>query len=327
MSFVAREQRMTAPEAQKKARIVGMSQACGLGFGLTAVAVWFAACASAPPPPAAEPPLASTATDPVPTKALATAEAPPPSGASNPPAASAEPPPTPSAPSILSICLAKCDKLVSKCGTPAVESCRVNCTKYDPPPQDCGDPVRAALECARDAKDLTCANVAPESCAKKFRAIAACTAGEASEKPEKAPAGLPDGWERVRDSNGFALDLPRGSIVKAGPEGPVRTVSGADGTLYTVSVLPLLKDKPSEKSLLHFLMKVQGRCSDKVKLDGFIEKAGRSSIHFTAHCPDKTDWNGMIYINDRNLILLSAQAPFGKIGPTEPFFYGFEFSN
>jgi hypothetical protein len=97
-------------------------------------------------------------------------------------------------------------------------------------------------------------------------------------------------------------------------------------TVYTVSVLPKLVDKPSEKSFLHFLMKVQGRCSDKVKLDGFIEKAGRSSIHYKAHCPDKTDWNGMIFTNEQHLFLLSAQAPFGKIGVTDPFFYRFEFS-
>jgi hypothetical protein len=181
------------------------------------------------------------------------------------------------------------------------------------------------LECARDAKDLTCANVAPESCAKKFRAIAACSAGEAPQKVEQAPAGLPEGWEKITDAaNGFSIAMPRGSTEKAGPEGPVRSVAGSDGTRYTVSVLPLLKDKPSEKSLLHFLMKVQGRCSDKVKLDGFIEKAGRSSIHYTAHCPDKTDWNGMIYIDDQHLFLLSAQAPFGEVGPTEPFFYDFE---
>ena len=120
--------------------------------------------------------------------------------------------------------------------------------------------------------------------------------------------------------------MPRGSVLKAGPEGPLRSVTVAEGTSYAVSVLPLLKDKPSEKSFLHFLMKVMGRCSDKVKLDGFIEKAGHASIHYKAHCPDKTDWNGMIYVNDQHLFLLSAQAPFGKIGITDPFFYQFQFT-
>ncbi len=116
-------------------------------------------------------------------------------------------------------------------------SCRLNCGKYDPPPAGCGDQVRAALECARDARDLTCANVAPETCAKKFREIASCAAGEAA-PVEKAPAGLPEGWEQVRDSaNGFSVAMPIGSVVKAGAEGPVRTVTVAD-TVYTVSVLP-----------------------------------------------------------------------------------------
>jgi hypothetical protein len=241
-------------------------------------------------------------------------------------AAAADPPPPP--PPVLPICRAKCDKLVSKCSAAQVESCRLNCTRYDPPPVGCVDQVRAALECARDAPDLTCAHVAPESCTRKFREIAACTAGESTPQAAPAPAGLPDGWERVSDAAaGFSLAMPRGSTEKSGPEGPVRSVTAADGTIYTVSVLPLLNEKASEKSLLHFLMKVQGRCSDKVKLDGFIEKTDRSSIHFTAHCPDKTDWSGMIYIGKQHLVMLSAQAQAGKIGPTEPFFYQFEFGN
>ena len=106
----------------------------------------------------------------------------------------------------------------------------------------------------------------------------------------------------------------------------MRSVTAPDGTAYTVSVLPLLKDKPSEKSFLHFLFKVMGRCSDKVKLDGFVEKAGQSSIRYTAHCPDKTDWSGKSFSNGRRLVLLSAQAPTGKLGVTEPFFYQFEFA-
>jgi hypothetical protein len=303
-----------------------MSRWCGVGCGFAALAVWVVACAETPK--AAESPEAAPAASDRPSKAPAPESevTPTPDTRENPPAATAAAPPPPAP--IMSICLAKCDKRVSKCGKSAVESCRLNCGKYDPPPAGCGDQVRAALECARDAKDLTCANVAPESCSRKFREIASCASGETAQPAEKAPAGLPEGWEQVTDSaNGFSVAMPIGSVVKAGPEGPVRSVMGADATLYTVSVLPLLKDKPSEKSFLHFLMKVQGRCSDKVKLDGFIEKAGRSSMHYKAHCPDKTDWNGMIFSNEQHLVLLSAQAPFGKIGVTEPFFYQFEFTS
>lgn len=234
--------------------------------------------------------------------------------------------PAPAAPALAPICRAKCERLLDKCSSAQVDSCRLNCSKYEPPLVGCVDQVRAALECARDARDLTCAHVAPESCGAKFRAIAACSNGEAMADTESAAQVLPDGWERFSDrARGFSIVMPRGSLEKVGSDGPLRSVIAPDGTTYSVSVLPLLKDKPSEKAFLHFLMKIQGRCSDKLKLDGFIEKAGRSSIHYTAHCPDKTDWDGMIYVDQRSLFLLSAQAPTGKVGTTEPFFYQFEF--
>jgi len=35
----------------------------------------------------------------------------------------------------------------------------------------------------------------------------------------------------------------------------------------------------------------------------------------------------MIFSNDQHLFLLSAQAPLGKLGITEPFFYRFEFAS
>ena len=301
-----------------------MSRACSFGFGFAALGVWAAACAGAPPS-AEAPPAPSASANALP--AVTSEPAAPSSAAAAPASAtpSVQAPPA-STPALKPICLAKCDKLVPKCSTPQVETCRVNCSKYEPPPDGCVEQVQAALECARDASDLTCANVAPESCHRKFRAIAKCTAGEAAQGAEATPAGLPEGWERLSDvANGISAVLPKGSVGKAGPEGPVRSVTAPDGTLYTVSVLPLLKDKPSEKSFLHFLFKVMGRCSDKVKLDGFIEKAGQASMHYTAHCPDKTDWSGMLYSNSEHLVLLSAQAPLGKTGVTEPFFYQFEF--
>ena len=298
----------------------------GFGLGFLFFGALGVACAGAPAS-AEAPPQPSASAEPV--APAADSAAPPPAPSASAPLALAPPEdaPPPPRPALVPICLAKCDKLVSKCSGPQVESCRLNCTKYEPPPSECRDEVHAALECARDARDLTCANVAPESCARKFQAIASCIAGEAP-KVAKAPAGLPEGWEHVTDSaGGFLVSLPVGSTVKAGPEGPVRSVTAADGTAYSVSVLPPLKDKPSNKSFLLFLMKIMGRCSDKVKLDGMIEKAGHTSIHYAAHCPDKTDWNGMIYASSSELVLLSAQAPVGKVGLTEPFFYEFEFKS
>src|SRR3954466_2690535 len=156
-----------------------MSRYCGVGCAFAALAVWVVACAGAPP--AAETPATAPVTNEPRSEAAAPSVAPPaPDTHDNPPgaAASAAPPALPAP--LVPICLAKCDKLVSKCGASAVESCRLNCGKYDPPPATCGDQVRTALECARDAHDLSCANVAPESCARKFREIASCAAGESA---------------------------------------------------------------------------------------------------------------------------------------------------
>ncbi len=293
--------------------------------------LWLAAgsgCAASPPKPAAQPAtIAAAPHRPHAPGPLLAPGAEPRSWACAAPAIDGAPN-DPSAPSatVSSICQAKCDKLLDKCAKTAVETCRLNCSKYEPPPAGCMEQVRSALECARDARDLTCANVAPESCAAPFKALAACSAGEAplAKSPPPLP-GLPSGWETITDrANGFSVAMPLGSAQRPGPEGPIRSVQAPDGTTYTVSVRPLLNERPSEKSLLHFLMQVQGRCSDKVKLDGFVEKEAGSSIHYTAHCPDKTDWNGMIYVGRKNLFFLSAQAVTGKVGVTEPFFYQFE---
>src|ERR1700712_764362 len=122
-----------------------MSRWCGVGCGFAALAVWVVACAGASP--TAEAPEAAAAANAAPSKAPAPASEvlPTPDTRENPPAATAAPPPpSPPVASILSICSAKCDKLVSKCGTPAVESCRLNCGKYDPPPAGCADQVRVA---------------------------------------------------------------------------------------------------------------------------------------------------------------------------------------
>ncbi len=182
------------------------------GYAWALLVAGLAGCAGSPPAPAPPPaPVVSDASAPE-----APAPAPPASAPTSPPPGADTAPPAPPAAPLMPICQAKCDKLVAKCGKVSVENCRLNCGKYDPPPAGCSDPVRAALECARDAKDLTCANVAPESCAAKFREIAACSSGVATQKPSEAPAGLPDGWERYSDSpTGFQVAIPQGSANKS----------------------------------------------------------------------------------------------------------------
>jgi hypothetical protein len=228
--------------------------------------------------------------------------------------------------SLAPLCEAKCDRLVAKCSATAVDTCRLNCTRYDPPTAGCEPQTQSALSCARDATDLTCANVAPESCSANFRELAACSVGITPETPSQAPAPLPEGWERVHDRRyGFSVAMPRGSAESMLGGDPARVVAVASGTTYSVRVFPPLKDMPSEKVLLHALMNVQGRCGDKLKVDGFVAKATGSLIHFSSRCPDDTESDGMVYVGASALVVLGAQAKTAEMAPTEPFFYSLEY--
>ncbi|HEV8244175.1 MAG TPA: hypothetical protein VGP93_00265, partial [Polyangiaceae bacterium] len=71
-------------------------------------------------------------------------------------------------------------------------------------PKPCEPYARDALECARSAKDLQCANIAPESCSKLYRRTAECLRAPDSFQvaTEDAAKALPSGWERYQDQSG-----------------------------------------------------------------------------------------------------------------------------
>jgi hypothetical protein len=221
-----------------------------------------------------------------PEPAPATVEAPQPAS-SNPAPSEAQPPSEtappdspapeakPEAPAIRDVCYAMCDKVKAKCPQSAFESCRVNCTTYDPPPSGCEDVVRAALECARDAADLVCANVAPESCGKRFRQISACAAGEKpSASGEPASASLPNGFS-VYENAGEGIRAPMPQGVAPGTDGVIATAKDTSGAVYTIRKLPRPEGRVNEKAFLKVAMNLLGRCSDKMKLKGLVEKPGR----------------------------------------------------
>jgi hypothetical protein len=282
----------------------------------------FAACGPKVEPQAAEPvPVASeTTAAPAAPTTTASVEAPAPTPA--PAASSAEPPP-PAAPSIHDVCFAMCDKVKAKCAKSAFEACRVNCGKYDPPPGGCGDVVLAALSCARDAADLVCANVAPESCAKPFRQIAACASGQ---KPvadsDPATTALPAGFASYDNSaEGVHAPMPQGA---APGEGDVIVTAKHEGAVYSVRKLPRPQGKLNEKVFLKIGMNLFGRCSDKMKMQGMVDKPGRTSINYTTKCPDGSAEQGLFWATDKVLFVASVKGEPGKLGPAEAFLYGFE---
>lgn len=283
--------------------------------------IWLTACGpKAEPPKSAEP--APTA---APTPVAVAAEPPPAPTASAevepPPAPSAEP--APAGPSIHDLCFEMCDRVKAKCPKSAFEACRVNCTKYDPPAEGCDELTRSALSCARDAKDLVCANVAPESCAKPFRQLGACSSGQ---KPaqEAAPTttALPPGFAPFEDAKeGIHAPMPQG----AAPEGDaLASVKTSDGALYSIRKLPRPEGKLNEKVFLKLAMGLFGRCSDKMKMQGMVDKPGRTSINYTTKCPDGSEEHGLFWATDKALFVASVKGQPGKLGPTDTFLYGFD---
>lgn len=225
-------------------------------------------------------------------------------------------------PSIHDVCFAMCDKLKTKCPKSSFEACQLNCGKYESPADGCEDVVRSALLCARDAADLVCANVAPESCAKPFRRIAACAAGQSL--AETTPtAGLPPGFSVYENTQeGVSAPMPQG--VTPGEGTTIATVKNAAGAVYSIRKLPRPAGKLNEKVFLKIGMNLFGRCSDKMKMQGMVDKPGRTSINFTTKCPDGSEEAGLFWATEKVLFLATAKGSPGSLGPTEAFLYGFE---
>ncbi|HVY30075.1 MAG TPA: hypothetical protein VHB79_26140 [Polyangiaceae bacterium] len=283
--------------------------------------LWLTACGpKAEPAKTAEPePVASAtaaaAPEPAPSAVPATSEAP------QPAASAAEP--KPAAPSIHELCFAMCDKLKDKCPKSSWETCRINCSKYESPSDGCEDVVRSALSCARDASDLVCAAVAPESCAKQFRHISSCNAGKKPVEEAVASTALPSGFAIYENAaEGIHAPMPEG--VTAGEANVIATVKTTDGAVYSIRKLPRPEGKLNEKVFLKIGMNLFGRCSDKMKMQGMVDKPGRTSINYTTKCPDGSEEKGLFWATEKALFVASARGPAGSLGPTEAFLYGFE---
>jgi hypothetical protein len=217
-----------------------------------------------------------------------------------------------------------CDKVKAKCPKSAFESCRVNCGKYEAHAEGCDGLVRSALECARDAADLVCANVAPESCAKPFRQMSACNSGQkpvASSEP--TTASLPPGFS-VYENGGEGVRAPMPTGVTPGEGATLASVKHVDGAVYSIRKLPRPEGKLNEKVFLKIAMNLFGRCSDKMKMQGMVDKPGRTSINYTTKCPDGSEEHGLFWATDKALFIASAKGPAGRLGPTDAFLYGFE---
>lgn len=289
--------------------------------------MWLLACA-----PKTEPSKLPEQPTPAPSAAAATPSAQPtPTSEPAPePAASASAMPSEPAPvaakpaSLHDVCFEMCERVKAKCPKSSFETCQVNCTKYEPAPDGCEDVVRAALVCARDAADLVCAHVAPESCAKRFRQITACASGQKPVEPAASTGALPSGFAWYENSaEGLRAPMPTGTPA-GGEADVVAAVKNADGAVYSIRKLPRPAGKLNEKIFLKVGMSLFGRCSDKMKMQGMVDKPGRTSINYTTKCPDGSEEKGLFWATDKTLFLASVKSSSGALGSADTFLYGFE---
>ena len=284
--------------------------------------IWLTACGpKTEPAKTAEPVASASGAAAVPSADKPAADATP----AEPVASSAAAPVAkPAAPSLHDVCFEMCDKVKAKCPKSSFETCRVNCSKYDPAPDGCEDVVRAALSCARDAADLVCANLAPESCAKPFRQISACASGKKPAEAGPATAALPPGFALYENAKeGVQAPMPTGAAA-GGEANVVASVKSADGAVYSIRKLPRPEGKLNEKIFLKLAMNLLGRCSDKMKLQGMVDKPGRTSINYTTKCANGSEEQGLFWATEKALFVATVKGPAGKLGSAETFLYGFE---
>ena len=244
-------------------------------------------------------------------------------GAPEEPAPSGPTPP-PSEPGLRELCADVCTKVAAKCTANVAETCNLNCDRYDNVDARCEKAAREALICAEAAKDLPCANVAPESCGRAFKRMASCqrspeTFAEAVEQER----GIPAGWQRFEPAGGgFVAFMPSG--VQEAPAGQEVVYSVDAGNVrYVVRKLPPPTEKFTAKSQVRLAMAWLSPCNLKLRLHGQVEKDERISVRYDAACKDGSERHGAFYITKTALYVVGIEAPAGERGETDGFVYGF----
>ncbi len=244
------------------------------------------------------------------------------SDATSAPAAQAQPP------SLVELCEEGCKKIKAKCAGAAYDNCHMNCTQYDHGPKGCEAEARVALECARDAEDVTCVNIAPEICAKKFQRVVACSNGKTLETKEVEAPKVPSGWERYSaKAAGFSALMPKG-VSETSEGGEPHFVSKEGDAVYTVRVTAAPKEKPTQKNMVKVAMNVLGKCNRNMKLYSMVERPEKTFLRFDSKCPDGVEWSGAFVIIGSKMYMPFVTYPKGggakRKSELEAFVFNFE---
>lgn len=221
------------------------------------------------------------------------------------------------------LCHRTCERMAKSCSESAADNCRIHCAQYEHPPAGCDSQVQAALECSAQAKDLTCVNIAPETCAAAFRRVVACASGQPEDAASENPTEVPAGWQRFQPRSGaFSVLMPRGVTEQAGPP-PTFSATFGDAQ-YRVRVEEAPSAKPTQKNLIPVARSQVGDCGQGLRLFSMVEKPGRVSIRYESRCPNGHELQGLLLIFAGTLHVLEVQGPKAAQALKDTFFYGFE---
>jgi hypothetical protein len=219
------------------------------------------------------------------------------------------------------LCAAYCARLAERCSGSLAEDCETRCTQYQQPPGDCTKHIHEALACARDAMDLACVNIAPQSCGPKFRSLFACVEGR--ELPEvQNELTIPEGWQRVR-VEGLSVAMPP-EVEQRTDERGSEWLSREQGASYSVRVRPPPKQPPKQSNSTALTLGVLGNCNRELKVFSIVERAERYSNRFSATCPDRSRVQGHLLVTGGQLYVLTVKGALGPDTAWESFLFGFE---
>lgn len=221
------------------------------------------------------------------------------------------------------LCEAVCVRLEKQCPASVAEDCRIDCTLYQTSPSRCSSHVHRALDCARKASDLACVKVAPGSCTRTFRELAACIDNREVEPSHDALA-IPRGWRRV-SFHGLSIAMPpdaKSLPARSGSRPELVATEGANS--YSVRVLPKPENPTTEGNAGFVTQAALDRCKNDVRVFSVVERPERFSSRFSANCPDQSALKGQILLLGSKLYVFSVQGPDPSGDKLEAFLYGFE---
>jgi hypothetical protein len=228
-------------------------------------------------------------------------------------------------PSVVDVCLKRCERLATTCSKTALDSCRADCGQWKTLPAGCESQIRVAVECMSEAPDAQCANIAPPSCAKQFRAFTRCKDGNPEPVAESAKsANDTAGLQPVQDAaGGFKVLLPEKPKATQQDGHPAWTVQ-KDGVSYEIHRLPPLTGKLNPKTFLKAMTGFLGPCAAKMRLHGMIDTPNYTLMRFETRCKDGVEWRGAIHSAKNATYVIGLKGPTVELARAEAFLGSFQ---